>query len=129
MICLLCSQWRWIKIDFLVKSIQRCIKTIPSSRILPWSSWFPCSKFRRLSMKLKIPKTMASKTLLIYMIDRMLGTNKFFGLRNEASFKWLLISIKQVNNELGVYVLSLFLINFSRNCFIAVKNIFHKFVP
>ena len=129
MICLLCSQWRWMKIDLLVKSIQRCIKTIPYSRIWSCSSRFPCSKFRRFSMKLKIAKTMASKALLIDMIDRMLGTSDYSGLRNEARVKWLLISIKQVNNELGVYVLSLFLINFSRNCFIAVKNIFHKFVP
>ena len=53
-------------------------------------------------MKLRIVETMASKTSLTNMIDKILGTGDFSLMRNEARFKWLLISRKQVNTELGV---------------------------
>ena len=61
-----------------------------------------CSNFIRFSTKLRIVETMASKIILTNMIDKILGTSDFSLLRNEARFKWLLISRKQVNNELGV---------------------------
>ena len=56
-------------------------------------------------MKLRIVEIMASNTLLTNMIDGILGTSNLSLLRNEASFKLLLISIKQVNNELAVSVI------------------------
>ena len=72
---------------------------------------------------------MASKTLLIDNIERMLGTSDFSLLINETRFKLFLVSRKQVNNDLGVSLLTLYWINFSADGFIAAKNIFHKFVP
>ena len=45
---------------------------------------------------------MAYETHLIDMIDKMLGTSDFSLLRKDSSFKLFLISIKLVNNELGV---------------------------
>ena len=53
-------------------------------------------------MKLRIVETMASKTSLTNMIDKILGRSNFSLLRNEESFKWLLISRKQGKNELGI---------------------------
>ena len=72
---------------------------------------------------------MSFETLLIDLIDKMLGTSHFSLLGKETSFKQLPFSRKQVNNEVGVSVLSLSWINFSNYGFIAVKNIFHKFIP
>ena len=80
-------------------------------------------------MKLRITRTMAFKTLLIDKIEKMLGASAFSLLRNEARFKLFLVFRKQVNNDLGVSLLALYLINFSTDGFIAAKNIFHKFVP
>ena len=72
---------------------------------------------------------MVSKTLLIDKIERMFGRSNFSLLRNEVRFKLFLVSRKQVNNDLGVSLLTLYWINFSTDGFIAAKNIFHKFVP
>ena len=72
---------------------------------------------------------MVSTTLLINKIEKMLGTSDFSLLRNEARFKIFPVSRKQVNNDLGVSLLTLYWINFSTDGFIAAKNIFHKFVP
>ena len=83
----------------------------------------------KLSTKLKIVETMDFEILLIYMFDKILEKNDFSLLRNEASFKWLLISKKQVNNELGVSLLPLSCINFSNDGCIGVKNMSHKIVP
>ena len=72
---------------------------------------------------------MAFETLLIDMIDRILESSDFPLLRNEPSFKWLFISRKQVNNELGVPLFLLSCINFSNNGYIGIKNMSRKLVP
>ena len=71
---------------------------------------FMCSKFRRFSTKSRIDETMTSDTPLTDRIDKILGTSDFSLLMNDWSFKWLLISRKQVNNDLVVSLISVTLL-------------------